>query len=50
MKRAPGSRLENGASPLVDATRLNRTLAELAFAFYMSPAVPALRTLAAASP
>lgn len=37
MKQAPGSRLETGASPVVDSTRLNRTLAELAFAYYTSP-------------
>lgn len=50
MKRAPGSRLENGTAPVVDATRLNRTLAELAFAFYMSPAPPGLRALIPPTP
>lgn len=46
MQRAPGSRLENGAKPIADAIRLNRALAELAFALYMSPEQPALRALA----
>lgn len=39
MKLAPGSRLETGISPIVDATRANRTLAELAVAYYLSPKV-----------
>jgi hypothetical protein len=50
MKRAPGSRLENGIEPIADATRLNRTLAELAFAFYMSPEQPALRAIISPQP
>lgn len=39
MKRAPGSRLETGATPIVDSERLNRTLAELAFALYCEPSM-----------
>lgn len=42
MKLAPGSRLEDASSPIVDSSRFNRTLAELAFAFYIGPTLPAL--------
>lgn len=34
MKLAPGSKLENGIDAIVDSTRANKTLAELAIAFY----------------
>lgn len=49
MVRSPGSRMENGATPIVDATRLNRAMAELAFAFYGNPDLPALRAIGQAS-
>ncbi|SER63772.1 hypothetical protein SAMN05421690_10471 [Nitrosomonas sp. Nm51] len=42
MKLAPGSRLEDASSPIVDSSRFNRTLAELAFAFYIGPTLPVL--------
>jgi hypothetical protein len=45
MRLAPGSRLESGATPVVDSTRLNRAVAELAFAFYGTPNLPALRAM-----
>ncbi len=35
MRRAPGSRLENGAVPVVDATLANITLTEAAVRFYL---------------
>src|SRR5262249_23925274 len=47
MAVAPGSRLETGASPIVDSTRLNRTLDELAFAYYVNPQPNAVRALSA---
>jgi hypothetical protein len=47
MKIAPGSRLETGASPIVDAARLNRALAELAFAYYVVPHPSVVRALSA---
>ncbi len=46
MKQSPGSRLENGATPEVDATRLNRSLAEIAFAFYVNPHPVSARAIA----
>jgi hypothetical protein len=36
MKLAPGSRLEDGATPVVDAWRCNRTLGEIADVLYLS--------------
>jgi hypothetical protein len=45
MALQPGSRLENGAAPILDATRLNRTLAEIAFAFYCVPHPSAVQAL-----
>lgn len=45
MALAPGSRLETGAAPIVDATRLNRTLAEIAFAYYTAPHPVAARNM-----
>lgn len=47
MAMAPGSRLETGAIPAVDSTRLNRTLAEVAFAYYTSPNPAMLMALTA---
>ena len=47
MRLAPGSRLENAASPVVDSTRFNRALAELSFAYYIGPDLPALTALKA---
>lgn len=47
MQLAPGSRLENATSPVVDSTRFNRALAELAFAYYIGPDLPALPALKA---
>jgi hypothetical protein len=44
MKLSPGSRLETGISPIVDSTRLNRTLAELAVAFYVPEAATFAQT------
>ena len=49
MTQAPGSRLETGATPIVDSTRLNRALAEVAFAYYTSPHPIAVRALTAFS-
>jgi hypothetical protein len=46
MKEAPGSRLETGAVPVVDSTRLNRALAEVAFAYYTAPHPTAVKALA----
>ena len=45
MKEAPGSRLETGATPIVDSTRLNRALAEVAFAYYTAPHPTAVKAL-----
>jgi hypothetical protein len=39
MKLRPGSRLENGAKPIADATNLNRMLALLAALYYVPAAV-----------
>jgi len=36
MKLAPGSRLEDGATPVADATRCNQTLGEIANAYYLA--------------
>lgn len=36
MKKSPGSKLETGIAPIIDSTKANQTLAELAMAFYMS--------------
>ena len=47
MKLAPGSRLETGATPIVDSTRLNRSLAEIAFAYYTAPHPVAVKALSA---
>lgn len=47
MKLTPGSRLENAATPIIDSTRFNRTLAELAFAYYIGPSLPVLPALKA---
>jgi len=47
MKLAPGSRLETGATPIVDATRLNRALAEVAFAYYVVPHPSAVHAMTA---
>lgn len=49
MRLAPGSRLETGATPIVDSTRLNRALAEIAFAYYTSPHPSMVRALMAFS-
>ena len=46
MGLAPGSRLETGATPIFDATRANRSIAELAFAFYVRQPLPAANILA----
>jgi hypothetical protein len=45
MAMAPGSRLETGAHPILDSTRLNRTLAEIAFAYYTAPHPVAARNM-----
>ena len=45
MTIAPGSRLEDASKPIVDSSRFNRALAELAFAFYVGPDLPALPAL-----
>ena len=45
MQLAPGSRLETGATPIVDATRCNRALAELSFGYYTVPHPNAMRAL-----
>jgi hypothetical protein len=45
MKLGAGSRLENGAEPIVDSSRVNRAIAELAFAFYVNPNPVAMRAL-----
>lgn len=37
MALAPGSKLETGISPIASAARANQTLAEVAFAFYVTP-------------
>jgi len=37
MKLAPGSKLENDAVPIVDPTKANQTLGEIAYAFYLNP-------------
>lgn len=42
MTLTPGSKLETGISPIVDSTRANQTLAELAVAFYVGPKVARL--------
>ncbi|MGQ2370574.1 hypothetical protein ACT53J_07115 [Citrobacter braakii] len=47
MKLAPGSRLETGATPIVDSTRLNQSLAEIAFAYYTAPHPVAAKALSA---
>ncbi len=47
MKLAPGSRLETGAMPIVDSTRLNRALAEIAFAYYVVPHPSAVHAMTA---
>ena len=49
MNLAPGSRLETGATPIIDSTRLNRALAEIAFAYYTAPHPVAVRALSAFS-
>ena len=46
MRLQPGSRLENGAQPIIDSSRVNRTIAELSFAFYVNPNSSAMRALA----
>ena len=40
MKLAPGSRLETGGTPIIDSTRLNRGVAEIAFAYYTVSVLP----------
>ena len=40
MSLAPGSRLETGIEPVVDATEANKTLAQLAVMFYQPHLVP----------
>jgi hypothetical protein len=37
MKLRPGSRLENGAEPVVDATLANQTCSDLAYALFVFP-------------
>lgn len=45
MALQPGSQLENGAAPKVDATNLNRVLALLVAIFYAPDALPAMRVV-----
>ncbi len=45
MQLSPGSRLENGANPVVDATQLNHTLAMLAGMYYLPSALPQIASL-----
>ncbi|NES85630.1 MAG: hypothetical protein F6K10_31840 [Moorea sp. SIO2B7] len=45
MQRAPGSRLETGAVPILDSSRVNRSLAEIAFAYYTVPHSTAVKNL-----
>ncbi|ALA51808.1 hypothetical protein CAY60_012940 [Shouchella clausii] len=37
MKLAPGSKLETGINPIVDSRRANQTIAEIAYALFLSP-------------